>query len=211
MLCPVSNQSPAEEQVNLVTHALGLAFSLIGLGALLVQGFRSGTGAFLVALIYGLSLVQLFAVSTLYHALGDLRTKRRARIADHCSIFVLIAGSYTPFMVLVLGDWRGWSLLLAVWSLAFFGIHFKCSSPRPFGVHSVLLYLVMGWAVLLVYAPLMSSLSVAAARCLVCGGAAYTLGIPFYAWQSLRHSHGIWHGFVLLGAFCHYLAVFTCL
>lgn len=127
---------------------------------------------------------------------------------DHCSIYLLIAGSYTPFMVLALGGWKGWGLLGVIWALAAFGIHFKCTSARPFGVHSVMLYLLMGWLVMLVYHPLMEHLTGLAGGWLVAGGVAYTVGVPFYAWQSLRHSHGIWHLFVLLGAFCHYVAVF---
>lgn len=208
MLCPVSNQTLPEERFNQLTHGLGLILSLVGLRALLLStGAQSGWGTWLCAAIFGVSLVQLFAVSTFYHTCRQVRVKRKGRILDHCAIFVLIAGSYTPFMALSLGGWKGWAVLASVWTMAVLGIRFKWKSPRPYGVHSVLGYLCMGWLVLLVLEPLTASLPTAGVRWLVAGGVAYTLGIPFYAWQRLPYSHGIWHLFVLAGAACHYFAV----
>jgi hemolysin III len=207
VLCPISNQSPAEESFNVLTHALGLLLSLIGLGVLVTIGIPQGLGSLAVALVYGLALTQLFAISTLYHFHGTSLTKMRYRIWDHCAIFILIAGSYTPFMTLSLGGWRGWGMLLLVWSLAAGGIRYKCRHPNPFGAVSVLFYLGMGWCVLLVLPQLIAALSTGALAWLVAGGVAYTLGVPFYAWQSLPYSHGVWHIFVLLGAACHYCAV----
>ena len=121
VLCPISKQHPEEERLNRITHGLGLALSLIGLGALCSAGNTRSIGAMLVCVVYGLSLVQLFAVSTLYHYHPTSDAKSRLRILDHCAIYVLIAGSYTPFMALSLGGWRGWSMLVGVWLLAAFG------------------------------------------------------------------------------------------
>lgn len=209
MLCPVSRQSPEEEILNLFTHGLGLVLSLFGIVFLLKLATTAGPLAYLVAIIYGLSLVQLFGLSTFYHAVRELGLKKRARILDHCSIYLLIAGSYTPFMALALGGWSGWGLLLVVWGLAGYGIYYKNTHPNPFGVRSVLLYLFMGWLVALVFQPLTQCLSAWGMRWLVAGGLAYTFGILFYAWQQLRYSHGIWHLFVLAGAAGHYFAVIT--
>jgi hemolysin III len=207
MLCPISQQSPKEEQFNTITHALGLILSLIGLVVLTTVGIPLGLGRLTVALVYGLALIQLFAISTMYHYHGTSLTKMRFRIWDHCAIYILIAGSYTPFMALSLGGWRGWGMLLLVWSLAFVGILYKCRHPNPFGIFSILLYLVMGWCVVLVFPQLMAALSTKALAWLVAGGIAYTLGVPFYAWESLPYGHGVWHLFVLAGAACHYVAV----
>lgn len=208
MTCPISNQTPAEERLNQVTHGIGLALSLVGMGALLSAGVTRGVGVLVVALVYSLAMTQLFAVSTLYHCHPTSTRKSRLRILDHCAIYILIAGSYTPFMVLSLGGWRGWGLLTAVWLLAAFGVRYKLCHPNPFGVWSVLLYLIMGWSVVLVLPQLIAVLPAGALAWLVAGGVAYTLGVPFYAWQSLPYSHGIWHLFVLLGAVCHFCAVF---
>lgn len=207
MICPVSNQSPSEEWANRLTHGAGLVLSLLGFKTLLSAGSQSGLGSWLCALVFGLSLIQLFALSTFYHSLPSLAVKSKGRILDHCAIYVLIAGSYTPFMALGLGGMKGWGVLLAVWILAVLGVRFKCTSANPFGVHSVLGFLMMGWMVLLVLKPLMACLAPAASGWLIAGGVAYTLGVPFYAWERLRYSHAIWHLFVLAGAACHYLAV----
>lgn len=207
MTCPVSRQTPKEELYNRLTHGLALAVSLVGLGCLLTLSWDNGWGARFVAAIYGGSLVQLFAASTFYHSTVELSLKRKARILDHCSIFVLIAGSYTPFMLLALGGWKGWALLLLVWVLTGFGIYHKCTSENPFGVRSVLFYLLLGWLVMVVYNPLVAALGPSAKFWLVSGGMAYTAGTPIYAWKSLSYSHCLWHLFVMAGAVCHFLAV----
>lgn len=200
-------QSKEEERLNILTHGLGLLLSLLALGLLVEAGCRRSFGAALVGAVYGLSLVQLFGISTYYHQCPDLAIKKKARIWDHCAIFGLIAGSYTPYMTLALGGWRGWGILFAVWTMAWFGIRYKCTSATPFGAHSVILYLVMGWLVLLVWTPLTAALPSAGLDWLVAGGVVYSLGIPFYAWQSLPYSHGLWHLFVLGGAVCHFVSV----
>lgn len=202
-----SLQTPREELVNWLTHGFGLALSLVGLGALLVLSAPLGFRALIVCLVYGLSLITLFATSTFYHACPPGAWKQKARVLDHCAIPVLIAGSYTPLMALGLGGWRGWGVLLAVWCLAFIGIRHKLVSSNPFGAASVLLCLLMGWLVVLVWQPLISSLAPAAFAWLVAGGVAYTAGVPVYAWRNLPYGHCLWHGFVLAGAGCHYVAV----
>lgn len=183
-----------------------MCLSLIALGILSILGFQGGLLPLFTGVVYGLSLVQLFAVSTIYHSVKTGELKRKLRLLDHCSIYVLIAGSYTPFMLLGLRDWKGLLMTLLCWGLALYGIRYKCTHSNPFGARSVLLYLAMGWMVLLVYKPLMVCLTPAAGLWLLGGGIIYTGGVLFYAWQNLRQSHAIWHLFVLAGAFCHFVA-----
>ena len=183
--------------------------SLIAFAVLTVLGFQNGFLALFTGTVYGLSLVQLFAISTIYHSAKTGELKRKLRLLDHCSIYVLIAGSYTPFMLLGLGDWRGVVMTILIWGLALYGIRFKCTHANPFGIRSVLLYLVMGWMVMLVYKPLRLCLTPAAGTWLLGGGLIYTGGILFYAWQNLRQSHAMWHLFVLGGAFCHFVAALS--
>ena len=200
-------QSPQEERFNTLTHGLGTALSLVGLGAMLVLAAPHGPVAVFVCLLYGLCLVTMFATSTVYHALSQGPRKCLARKLDHCCILVLIAGSYAPFMMLALGGVKGWGVLLAVWALAIAGIRHKFVSKNPFGAASVILCLLMGWLILAVWKPLVMCLAPSALWWLVAGGIGYTAGVPFYAWRGLPYGHGIWHLFVLAGAGCHYVSV----
>ncbi len=200
-------QSHKEERLNVLTHGLGFLLSLLGLGLLLTATKDQGPGVRMVCWLYGLSLVQLFGVSTFYHACPSVQLKKKARILDHCAIYILIAGSYTPFMAITLNDWRGWAVLGAVWTLAILGVRYKLTSDSPFGAGSLVLYLCMGWLILLVWQPLVASLTGWGLGWLVAGGVIYSLGVPFYAWTSLKYSHSIWHLFVLAGAACQYVSV----
>lgn len=204
-------QTPSEEKFNLLTHGLGLVLSLFGATFLVNQAHQHGFGTWLVCAIYATSLITLFASSTFYHACGLGALKAKARLFDHCAILFLIAGSYTPLMVLSLGGWKGWTVLGAVWILAALGIRHKFTSRDPFGVASVVLCLVMGWLVMLVWRPLTANLDPTTSSWLISGGLAYTAGVPFYAWRNLPYNHGVWHLFVLAGAACHYVAVYRVL
>jgi hemolysin III len=156
--------------------------------------------------IFGATMVLLYTSSTLYHAIRSPRAKRVLRRLDHAGIFLLIAGTYTPFTLVSLrGPW-GWSLLGVIWGLALLGILLQ-SGPRRHPVLSVALYVVMGWTVLIAIRPLLSSLPRGGLILLVLGGLAYTAGIAFYAWRRLPFNHSIWHGFVLAGTVLHFFAV----
>lgn len=200
-------QTPGEERINLLTHGFGLVLSLIGFGALLALSAQEGFWHLVACTVYGTTLVTLFAASTFYHACKMGEWKRFARVLDHCAILLMIAGSYTPFMTLVVGGWKGWTLLFVVWGLAAVGIRHKFTSSNPFGTLSVIFCFVISSLVFLVWPVLMASVGPAVLGWLVAGGVAYTLGVPFYAWATLPHNHGIWHLFVLAGAGCHYTAV----
>ena len=201
-------QSPSEERFNLLSHGFGLVLSLIGLGALLALSAQQSFWKLLACVVYGGSVVSLFAASTWYHAckLGGDWT-RFARVIDHCAILVMIAGSYTPFLTMVVGGWKGWTLLFVVWGLAAVGIRHKFTSSNPFGNLSVLFCFFMSSLVFLVWPAMMAKLGWTVLAWLVAGGAAYVVGVPFYVWATLPHNHGIWHLFVLAGAGCHFRAV----
>lgn len=204
-------QTEAEERLNWLSHGAGLLLSLVGLATLYLAARPLGWAAVAACTVYGLTLVAMLGVSTCYHTCPHGRPKQVARLLDHCCIPLLIAGSYTPFMVLALGGWRGWAMMVAIWGLATLSIRHKLTSHDPFGAVSVGICLLMGWLVMAVWKPLVLCLDPAALRWLVTGGVLYTAGVPFYAWSRLPYNHSIWHLFVLAGAASHFAAVLALL
>jgi hemolysin III len=204
-----SGRSPTlgEEIANAVTHGLGLIAALTGLPLLITASVRTSGRAVLGAAVFAAALVFLYAASTLYHALPASRAKRVFRAIDHAAIYALIAGTYTPFMLGALRGSVGWPLLLVVWSLAVVGIVLKCTIGFRYPVLSTAAYLVMGWLVVVAARPLAASLPAAGIAWLVAGGLSYSGGVVFFAWRRLPYSHAVWHGFVLAGSVCHYVAV----
>lgn len=196
-----------EEFASSLTHGLGVLLSIAGLAALASVAARSGNGWHLVsACIYGASLVLLYSASTLYHAVAHPDAKRVLRVLDHVGIFLLIAGTYTPFTLIALRGAWGWSLFGVVWTLAAIGIGLELRQVRRRG-WLVALYVGMGWVGVAAIGPLMASLSSTGLWLLFGGGISYTLGVPFYLWRSLPYNHAIWHLFVLGGSVLHFWAV----
>lgn len=205
---PDQYQSPLEELVNAITHGLGLLFSIGGLALLVTLSSIHGTAWHVVSSsIYGVSLVLLFAASTCYHVAPVSDAKRRLRVAEQALIFVLIAGTYTPFALAVLKAEWGWSLFGVVWGLAVVGIILNTIHFHRYASLSVILYLGLGWLGLVTIFPLIDALALGGFMWLVAGGVAYSVGIVFLAWREVPLNHGIWHIFVLLGSLCHYFAV----
>ncbi len=200
-------QSKDEEKVNALTHGAAALLSLIGIAILIFTVREGGAGHVGACLVYGASLVGLFAASTFYHACPSVSLKAKARVMDHCAIFFLIAGTYTPLIVMGLADWRGWAVLMVVWVCASLGIRHKLTGSNPYGAGPVVLCLLMGWMVVLVWTPMVAGLGSTAVLWLIAGGVMYSLGVPFYAWNSLPYNHGIWHLFVIGGAACHYVSI----
>ena len=200
---------PREELANRLTHGLGAALSVGGLGLLVFHAQRDGDIWQVVSTaIFGTSLVLLYTSSTLYHSFRDERLKVLLRKIDHAAIFLLIAGSYTPFLLVTLrGPW-GWSLFGVVWGLAIIGVVLKFWFTGRFRVVSTLIYLGMGWLVMVVFKPLMAALPAGGLKLLMAGGLCYTGGTVFYLWKRLPYQHAIWHLFVLAGSACHSVAVF---
>lgn len=196
------------EKFNALTHLVGAVLALVGSVVLIVLAARNGDPWQLVSVsIYGVTLVLLYSFSTLYHGLHG-HAKTILRKLDHLSIYLLIAGSYTPFCLVTLrGPW-GWSLLGVVWGLAVLGCLHELRPRSGARILSVVLYVVMGWVVLVALVPLLHALGAAGFAWLAAGGLFYTLGIVFYALGSrLAHSHGIWHLFVIAGSAAHYFVI----
>jgi hemolysin III len=197
-----------EEFANTITHGFGLLLSIAAFVILVVMaGFKGDFWYITSSVLYGLSLVILYAASTFYHSATSPDAKRILQIVDHCCIYVLIAGSYTPFTLIVLRSGIGQSLFFFVWAFALVGILLKVFFGKRFPVLSVLSYLVMGWIGLVAVQPLFAALGFAPIALVVSGGIAYTIGVIFFAWHSIKHHHAIWHVFVLLGSIFHFLAI----
>ncbi len=197
-----------EELANSLTHGFGLLFGIISLPILLVLTAQNGNIAGLVGVsVYGFSFLMLFAFSTLYHSFQHPALKSIFQKIDHISIYFLIAGTYTPLILLYLFNATGIALLSGLWGLAALGIVFKLFFTGKFEKLSLLIYLGMGWAIIFVAKPFFANMSVGVLSLIATGGGLYTLGVVFYAWEKLPYNHAIWHLFVLAAGICHYVAV----
>ncbi|WP_192457643.1 PAQR family membrane homeostasis protein TrhA [Musicola keenii] len=205
-----SGYTLAEEIANSVSHGIGFIFGIVGLVLLLVQAVNNGAGTMAITSysLYGGSLILLFLASTLYHAIPHQRAKRWLKKFDHCAIYLLIAGTYTPFLLVGLNSPLADGLMITIWSLALLGVIFKLAFAHRFEVLSLITYLTMGWLSLIVIYQLAMTLSAAGITLLAIGGAIYTLGVVFYVSRRIPFNHAIWHGFVLGGSVCHFLAIY---
>ncbi|MBP8132416.1 MAG: hemolysin III family protein [Candidatus Hydrogenedentes bacterium] len=198
----------AEEVANAITHGVGVIFGIIALVLMVVFASYGGDAWRIVSVsIFGSALILLYLASTLYHALPESSIKRMMRIFDHCAIYVLIAGTYTPFL---LGDMRGpwgWVLFGILWGSAVAGIIFKFFFIGRFDLITTLLYVAMGWTALIAIKPALAMLPPGALLLLLIGGILYTSGVVFYLWDRLPFNHAIWHLFVLGGSALHFAAV----
>ncbi len=202
-------QTAREELVNVITHAIGAVLGIAGLSALMVGAWRHhDTWRTVSFSIYGATLILLYLASVFYHGARSPRAKRLLQFFDHAAIYLLIAGTYTPFTLVSLrGPW-GWTMFGLVWGLAIAGILLNVFFFGRLGFVSTLLYLLMGWLVVIAIKPVMAAVSVQGLVWLVAGGLAYTIGVVFYVWHKLPYSHPIWHLFVLAGSVFHYFAIF---
>lgn len=209
---PQESYAVGEEIANSITHGIGTALSVIGGIALIVFAALYGDAWRIVSFtIYSVTLVILYLASTLYHSVRDSKLKRIFKILDHACIYLLIAGTYTPFLLVSLrGPW-GWTLLGVIWGLALVGVIFKTFSAQRFRRFLVLGYLLMGWLCVIAGRELILRVPAEGLFWLALGGLLYTVGVLFYAWRKLPYGHTIWHLFVLGGSICHYLAVLSLL
>lgn len=197
-----------QEIANSLTHGLGIALSVAGLAVLVVLASLHATVWHVVSFsIYGASLILLYTSSTLYHSFRSPRLKRIFRILDHSSIYLLIAGSYTPFVLVNLRGGWGWSLFGVIWALSLVGIFVKAFHTGRFKGVSTAVYLLMGWLVVIAIKPLMNSMPAGGIAWLLAGGLAYTGGAALYMLKRIPYHHAIWHLFVLAGSICQYFAV----
>lgn len=204
----VPRYSFSEEIANSVIHGIGIVLAIGGLGVLTAFASVYGNAWHIVSCsVFGATLVILYTSSTLYHSIQLPRAKTVLRILDHSAILLLIAGTYTPFTLVNLrGPW-GWSLFSIVWGLAFLGIIFRVTILRRRMTVFFLLYLIMGWLVVVAFKSMLASIATGGLVLLVLGGLVYTIGIGFYAWRRLPYNHAIWHVFVLIGSVLHFFAV----
>ena len=197
-----------EEIANSVTHGLGLLASLIGAVVLVSLSVERGEAWHVVsAVVYGVTLVSLYAASTLYHAFKGTGARDVLRVLDHCAIYLLIAGTYTPVTLVSLRGGWGWALFCTVWFLAIAGIVFKVWATGRFAVLSTAVYVLMGWLCIVALKPMFVLLSPGALALLGAGGVLYTAGTLFYHSERVPYSHAVWHLFVVAGSVCHYLAI----
>lgn len=201
--------NPREELANALTHGVGALAGAVGALVLVIGAALHGDIWQVVSsAVFGASLVLLYTASTLYHAARDPRTKARLQVLDHCAIYLLIAGSYTPFTLIALRGGWGWSLFGVAWALAVAGVIFKLFFTGRFPRLSTGIYIGMGWMAVVAAVPMLQNLSAATLGWLVAGGVTYTAGTVFYH-NRRPYAHAIWHLFVLAGSVCHFIAVAT--
>ena len=198
-----------EELLNIFSHAFGLLLGCVGLVLLIVRALTDGTVWHVVSFtVFGISLIMLYGASTIYHTTQTPERRIRWRVVDHSAIYILIAGTYTPFMLTTLRGQLGWTLFGVTWGMAAVGITLKLFFTGRFTVVSTLMYVAMGWLIIFAIKPLAAALPEAGIYWLIVGGISYTVGAILYAIKSIPYNHAIFHFFVLFGSFSHFMAVY---
>lgn len=197
-----------EEIANSISHGLGLVLAIVAVPVLVLAAVRGGSIHFIVGVsVFGGTMILLYLASTLYHSITHEVTKNMCRVLDHTAIFLLIAGTYTPFSLGVLrGPW-GWSLLAVIWALAIVGITLKIRKRTRHSRITIMLYVIMGWLAIVAVKPMVMLIPVPGILLIFAGGIAYTGGLAFFATERIRYNHFIWHLFVIAGTTCHFFAV----
>lgn len=200
---------PTEERLNVLSHGLGLIFSVIALIVLINYAVLEGTSLHVITFsIYGTSMVILYMASTLYHFVQEPRWRYRLNIFDHAAIYILIAGSYTPFTLNVMQGTLGWTLFTVVWIIAAVGVTLKLFFTGKYGKLSTIAYIGMGWLGVFGLKALYDALPIEGVIWILAGGISYTIGAILYSIKAIKFNHAIFHVFVLLGSFCHFMSVF---
>jgi hemolysin III len=208
----VPRYSEREERLNILTHGLGLFLSVVALPFLIIKSMDyNGFWKPVSIIVYGLSMIVLYSASTFYHAAKETKLRRKLNIFDHAAIYVLIAGTYTPFTMIVLEGTTGWVLFGLTWFFALTGIVLKLFFTGRFDRLSTIIYVLMGWQIVFVINPLMEKLSTEGLEFLFAGGVFYTVGAVLYSIKKLPYNHAIFHIFVVLGSASHFLSVFYCI
>jgi len=201
-------QTNFEEQLNTISHGIGALLGIAGLVLLIVNDTEKTEWSLFSVIVYGISIIILFTASTLYHAMKGEKRKHYFRIVDHISIYILIAGTYTPVLLITLEQSLGWTLFWTVWGVAAFGVILKLFFTGRFEIFSTSLYLIMGWLIVFDFSNLSDAIGDQGILWLFAGGMFYTVGIIFYAFQRILYNHVIWHLFVLAGAISHFFMIF---
>ncbi|MGZ8552136.1 MAG: PAQR family membrane homeostasis protein TrhA [Chitinophagaceae bacterium] len=197
-----------QELVNSLTHGLGILFGVVCIPILITQAAKNDNPAGIIGTaIYGFSFLMVFTFSTLYHSFQRRKLKKLMKIFDHISIYFLIAGTYTPFLLIYMNNNLGITLLIILWSLTFAGTIFKCFFCGRWEILSTIIYLAMGWIMLVAGRDFFINMPTSVIALIITGAALYTLGVSFYIWEKYMYSHAVWHSFVLTAAICHYVAI----
>ncbi len=205
----LSYYSKKEEMLNVITHGFGLFLSVIGLILLILKGIENGTALHIISFtIFGLSLIILYTASTLYHYFQEPTIRKKLNIFDHSAIYILIAGTYTPVALITLNGWVGWTIFGIIWTIAFIGVFLKLFYTGRFDKISTASYVAMGWVVVVAIKPLINNLPLNGIYWMIAGGILYTIGAVLYSIPKLKYNHAIFHIFVLLGSFSHFMMVY---
>jgi len=206
------NYTFKEEVANSISHGLGILFGVVSIPILIAFAtLENNVPAIVGSGIYGFSFLMLFTFSTLYHSIPQIEIKRIMKVMDHISIYFLIAGTYTPFVLILALNGRGIAILSVLWGLTFLGIAFKVLFVNRFKFLSLLIYLAMGWIVLVAPNLFFAKMPTPSMVLMFVGGGLYSLGVVFYVWKKLPYNHAIWHVFVLGGSVCHYIGILLCI
>jgi hemolysin III len=205
----IAKYTPLEEMINVVSHGLGFALSLAALVFLIIKSSLHGTAIHIVSFtIFGASLIVLYAASTLYHSAKNNKLRARLNVFDHASIFILIAGTYTPYVLVTLNGPWGWALFGITWGLAVLGVILKLFFIGKYAKLSTIMYVLMGWIIVIAFKPLMENLPFEGLMLLISGGVAYTIGALIYSFKRIKLNHAIFHCFVLIGSACHFISIY---
>ena len=205
----IKNYSPIEEKINIISHAIGFILSIVALVLLVTHATLHGDVWHIVSFsIFGASLIILYAASTFYHSAKKPELRNRLKIIDHASIYVLIAGTYTPFTLVTLNGTIGWVIFGISWGLALTGIILKLFFTGKYNLISTIMYVLMGWVIVFAIKPLINNLPLEGLLWLFAGGISYTIGAILYSIKKIKFNHAIFHMFVLIGSFCHFMSVF---
>lgn len=205
----IRQYSPTEEKINIISHAAGLTLSIVGLLFLVTKATSHGDVRHIVSFsIFGISLLILYAASTFYHSAKKLELRKRLKIIDHASIYILIAGTYAPFTLVTLKGTLGWWIFGISWSLASIGIILKLFFTGRYNFISTLMYVLMGWVIIFAIKPLLNILPFEGFLWVLAGGISYTIGAILYGIKKIKFNHAIFHMFVLAGSFCHFMSVY---
>jgi hemolysin III len=205
----LSHYSVAEERVNILSHASGFVLSIVALVLLVRHASINGDVWHVVSFsVFGVSLMILYAASTVYHSAKNIQFRKKMRIVDHASIYILIAGTYTPFTLVILSGFSGWMIFGITWGMAVVGVVLKLFYTGKYDAVSTLMYVFMGWIIVFAIEPLIDNLSSDGLFWLVAGGMAYTTGAILYSIKKIKFNHAIFHVFVLAGSFCHFVSVY---
>jgi len=198
-----------EEKINIITHAIGLLLSIAALVLLIIHASSNGSARHIVSFtIFGASMILLYSASTLYHYSQTPNIRRKLNILDHASIYVLIAGTYTPFTLVTLKGALGWTIFGITWGIALVGVFFKLFYTGKYDKISTIAYVAMGWIIIFAVKPLIENLPLNGLYWLLAGGVFYTIGAVLYSIKNIKYNHAIFHIFVLLGSFSHFMAIY---